>query len=817
MIKGIAVSVLLLAGTVVGADESERFALEIPAQRLDLSLRTLAEALNAQTLFSFEVVSAVEAPPLSGRYTPTRALEVLLAGSGLYGRFNDKGVILVCQTADCTPGEGTKQMRKNERGISAPTAPLRPRGFLLTALAALFSTSGVAQDNSVEGARALEEVIVTATRRGESRLLDTPIAISVLQGSDIEDNAVFQLADVLKDVPSVGTFTYSPGDSAVQIRGISALSGASTVGYYLDEFPFPAVNSIVLPDVDPYDLQRLEVLRGPQGTLYGDGSIGGTVRIITREPDLESFQFKASGSYFDVTDGGSNEALNAGINVPIIAEKLAFRGVATQRNFGGFMDNGTTGEEDINSAEIESYRAKLKYQASDSLSMVATGWFNDRMQDGRNFGSEDRIARTEFDKADSGYDLYNLTVAYQAGSLDIISSTSLFESDSVRDAIFPLIGGDFIFGEDNSNDTFTQELRVSGTLNKSFSVNGGLIYSDTNLDTIQSTDFAGFVQDVTSELSSESWAIFGELHHYSMDERLELTFGVRYYEDDRSLSEVSDSIFMGTPLGTTDFGVNAATFDAITPRFNAAYQLADGGLVFASVAKGFRPGQLLSGSLLQRAEAFGVTVEPGVDPDEVWNLEFGYKKAMYDGGFVLDLAAYYIDWSDVQIVIPILGGSLGVQQNGADAEVIGVEFGITARPTDRLTFTANGNFNTAEFVDDIPTLGIESGDQLDNSIREQFAAAVDYAFPLPALRLTGVANASVQWNSAREIRGFGVLDTADDITNVGARIGVEADHWGVYLIGTNLTDETGATGGTGGNFLLRMQPRSIGISARVDF
>ncbi|MEQ9463441.1 MAG: TonB-dependent receptor, partial [Haliea sp.] len=781
------------------------------------SLRTLAEALNAQTLFSFDVVRAVEAPALSGVYTPTQALEVLLAGSGLHGRINDKGVILICRKADCTPGEGTKQMQKNERGISAPTAPLRPRGFLLTALAALFSTSGVAQDNSVEGARALEEVIVTATRRGESRLLDTPIAISVLQGSDIEDNAVFQLADVLKDVPSVGTFTYSPGDSAVQIRGISALSGASTVGYYLDEFPFPAVNSIVLPDVDPYDLQRLEVLRGPQGTLYGDGSIGGTVRIITQDPDLDGFQFKASGSYFDVSDGGSNDAINAAINVPIVADKLAFRGVASRRNFGGFMDNGTTGEEDINSAEIESYRGKLKYQASDNLSIVATGWFNDRVQDGRNFGSEDRIARTEFDKADSSYDLYNLTVTYQAGSLDIISSTSLFASDAVRDAIFPLIGGEFLFVDDNSNDTLTQELRFNKGLSKSFSLNGGFIYTDTTIDTVQSTDFAGFAQDVVSELSSENWAVFAELHHYSMNDRLELTFGMRYYEDDRSLSEISESVFMGVPLGRTDFGVNAATFDAVTPKFNASYQLSGGALLFASVAKGFRPGQLLPGSLLQQAEQFGVTVEPGLDPDEVWNVEFGYKNSMLDDRLVLDLAAYYIDWSDVQIVIPILGGSLGVPQNGADAEVFGVEFGITARPTERLTFTANGNFNTAEFVDDIPALNIQSGDQLDNSVREQFAAAVDYVLPLPELGVRGIASTSVQWNSAREIRGFGVLDTADDITNVGARIGVEADHWGVYLIGTNLTDETGATGGTGGNFLLRMQPRSIGISARVDF
>ncbi|MEQ8836397.1 MAG: TonB-dependent receptor plug domain-containing protein, partial [Lacipirellulaceae bacterium] len=290
-------------------------------------------------------------------------------------------------------------LRSGARGVNSAA------GALLSAITFLGGASAVAQEKTGVEAAVLEEVMVTATRRGESRLLDTPIALSVLSGSDIENNATYELADILKETPSVGTLTYSPGDSAVQIRGISALNGASTVGYYLDEFPFPAVNSIVLPDVDPYDLARLEILRGPQGTLYGDGSIGGTVRIITRDPDLEEFQFKASGSYFDVSNGSSNDAINAAVNIPIIPEKLAFRGVVSRRNFGGFLDNGTTGEKDINSAEIESYRGKLKYQATDYLWVTASAWLNDRVQDGRSFGSEDLIATTEEDVADKSYEL----------------------------------------------------------------------------------------------------------------------------------------------------------------------------------------------------------------------------------------------------------------------------------------------------------------------------------------------------------------------------------------------------------------------------
>ncbi|MEQ8691267.1 MAG: TonB-dependent receptor plug domain-containing protein, partial [Pseudomonadales bacterium] len=419
---------VLVLPAVAAGSEARNF--EIAAGPANVALREYARQAQRQVLLPRRQLEDYRANAVSGRYTPDEALALLLAGTALSAVVDSAGILTVKVDAD-SQRRGDGLMKDSEKNVLA-----RILGFFAssTAAAGLIATTGaVAQDGSEQSASSrplLEEVIVTATRRGESRLMDTPIAVSVLSGSDIEKNATYELADILKDTPSVGTITYSPGDSAVQIRGISALNGASTVGYYLDEFPFPAVNTIVLPDVDPYDLARLEVLRGPQGTLYGDGSIGGTVRIITRDPDLDEFQFKASGSYFDVSNGGSNDAINAAVNIPIIPEKLAFRGVASRRNFGGFLDNGTTGEEDINSAEIESYRGKLKYQATDNLSVIASAWVNDRVQDGRSFGSEDLIATTEEDVADKSYELYNLTISYDLEGFSLISSTSLFDSDS---------------------------------------------------------------------------------------------------------------------------------------------------------------------------------------------------------------------------------------------------------------------------------------------------------------------------------------------------------------------------------------------------
>ncbi|MEE4209961.1 MAG: TonB-dependent receptor [Parvularcula sp.] len=647
--------------------------------------------------------------------------------------------------------------------------------------------------------------------------MKTPLPVSAISGDEIEAQARTNIFDIITQEPGVGAFNFSAQGAAIQIRGISALNGDAIVGYYLDEFPF--VSGISVPDVNPFDLERIEILRGPQGTLFGFGSLAGTVRILTKDPDLNDFQVKAAGSYASLLDeGDSTYTLNGAVNIPIVEDMLAVRAVVSHRQIGGFLDNATTGEKDINGAEITSFRGKVLFQPADNLSIKGMVWLNRADLDGQNFGTVDRVALTENEELANDYELYNLEVKYEFSALEIVSSTSILEADRTVDSIFSLIGGDFVFVNETAQDNFTQEFRFSTDFNGSVNINGGMIYIDNEQVSVGVTDFAGFRQNAATITTSESWAVFGEAH-LDITEALTFTAGLRYFEDKRSVSEKIQSSFGDAQLPDQDLGAVNAKFSAFSPRFNLAYDVNDDVLIYANIARGFRSGQIIAQSLVNIAANSGVIItDPFVNPDIVWNYEIGGKGRFLDGLMEFDIAAYFTEWSGVQITVPIVAGSTGIPANGADAEVLGVDFGVTLRPLKGLSLTATGNVNNAKFVGPIPNLGIEPGDQLDNSIRNQFSGDITYTRPLtPGGDLDGLFNVNLQHNSAREIRGFGVEDVADPITIMNARLGVQTDRWGVFLTGTNLLDERGATGGTGGNFLLRLEPRAIGISGNVNF
>lgn len=701
--------------------------------------------------------------------------------------------------------------------------------LLVGAAAFVFSTSSVQaqsvateEENTEEDPAAApsNEIVVTALRSGETTLLKTPLPISAISGEEIEAQARTNIFDIITQEPGVGAFSFSAQGAAIQIRGISALTGDAIVGYYLDEFPF--VSGISVPDVNPFDLERIEILRGPQGTLFGFGSLAGTVRVLTKNPDLNDFQFKAAGNYASLLDEGqASYAMHGAVNIPIVDDMLAVRAVVSHRNIGGFLDNGTTGEEDINGAEVTSFRGKVLFQPTENLSIKGMVWLNRADLDGQNFGTANRIALTENEQLENNYDLYNLEVQYSVGDMELVSSTSALNANSNVNAVFTLVGGNFIFIRDADQKNFTQELRFSSDFAGSFNINGGAIYIKDEGTVVGTTDFVGFRQNAATISKSENWAVFGEVH-VDLIPALTFTAGLRYFEDRRSISEFIQSSFGGFALPDQNLGAVTAKFSAFSPRFNLAYELNEDVLLFANVARGFRSGQIIPQSLINIAANSGqIITNPFVDPDIVWNYEIGGKGRFFDGLLELDVAAYFTEWNGVQITIPIVLGSTGIPANGANAEVLGIDFGVTLRPLKGLSLTATGNVNNAKFVGPVPNLSIVPGDQLDNSIRQQFAGDITYTRPLVAMKsggdLTGLINVNVQHNSAREIRGFGLEDFADPITVMNARIGVQSETWGLFLTGTNLLDERGATGGTGGSFLLRLQPRAIGLSGHVNF
>ena len=217
--------------------------------------------------------------------------------------------------------------------------------FTVSMPAALAEEGAAATDG--QPVTSLEEVIVTALRREQS-LLQAPIAVSAFDGDFLEDIGAHQLADFLLGAPGTTIVDTGTGDTQIYIRGMSSLHGDGAVGYYLDEVPFGFLGLSHVPDVRTFDLDRIEVLRGPQGTLYGASSLGGTVRIITNDPVFNEFQGKVDVFGSGSRDGGDNYGVKAAVNVPLLDDRLAMRLVATTETYDGWLDEPLFGEEKVN-------------------------------------------------------------------------------------------------------------------------------------------------------------------------------------------------------------------------------------------------------------------------------------------------------------------------------------------------------------------------------------------------------------------------------------------------------------------------------------
>ena len=282
--------------------------------------------------------------------------------------------------------------------------------------------------------------------------------------------------------------------------------GDAPIGYYLDELPFSLVGNTQVPDVRTYDLERIEILRGPQGTLYGDGSIGGTIRILTYEPNLDEFSGSAEVTGSSITDGGENYAVKGMLNMPLAEGTAGLRLVASVEDFGGWIDNTTTGVEDQNERDVDNYRGKFRWMPTDKLDIVLSAW---RMEQEGAGDANSLDDRTSADAAAADYlteyDLYSATIRYSFDNVDLVSATSAmdFTGNSTT-----LISGLFPFTNLTSQDIISQELRLASTGSDTFRWTAGFFYRDMDRETLSALPDFGFTQDLT--LNSESWAVFGE-------------------------------------------------------------------------------------------------------------------------------------------------------------------------------------------------------------------------------------------------------------------------------------------------------------------
>ncbi|MFM7275754.1 MAG: TonB-dependent receptor domain-containing protein, partial [Gammaproteobacteria bacterium] len=550
-----AIAAALLSGSLVAPTVAAATDAVAGSMRpLDAALRDLARRTGLQIIYVADVTKGINIGTSDESGTPAQALTRLLDGTNLSFEFLNERTV--------------------EIGPRAPAvATVRPASFQPVEASGQTRGSGV----PATVPETLEEMIVTARKRDE-RLLDVPIAVTAFDGDSLARRGVSAVSDFLQEAPGVSVYP-SAGTFKIAIRGISTSLGSNENGYYLDDLPFTGVTVPINPDVRAWDLERVEVLRGPQGTLFGEGSLGGTVRILTRDPQFNEWQGQVVVSGSDTkSGGGGNEAYKGMLNVPILDDRLALRLGATKENIDGWITDSLTGEEGINSQDIETKRAKLRFQPTERLSIAASYWNYEGEFPRDNTADDDGFAGTGVTLAsETNYDLYGASANYQFDGFTVSYTYAKNELELPQSG--DLFGGQLIAGIEI--DVESHELRASSTGDGPFQWTAGAYRREG--DRRDAFLFALFGIDNTSATDTSSEALFGEATYTLPSLPLDLTVGLRSVREKLEGLEAN--------AGVPEPGVSE-TYKSTNPRFVLAWRPNDAWRVYASAAKGYRSGQL---------------------------------------------------------------------------------------------------------------------------------------------------------------------------------------------------------------------------------
>ena len=526
----------------------------------------------------------------------------------------------------------------------------------------------------------IEEVIVTAQKR-EQMLSEIPFALQALPGDELQKRGVTHVNDVVRMVPGA-TFTQSLANSGsvITLRNVGAYSrGEPTAASYVDEVPFSLPGLAYSPSNSMFDLERVEIIRSPQGTLYGQGAMGGVIKMITAEPNLTdgfSGVVKATGTR--VKDGESGGGLDLSLNIPIVDDKLGARIVVSSHDYGGWLESSDfpspAGGEDINDSDSLDVRAKLLYEPNDDLTIKLSYWHNETNEFFGNQAFPDPQARSyDFTfggvtQNDVDFDIYSGFVRYIFG--ETLLEYSLSQMDWTTFIPGAVFGLEFL-GDDEVTAT-TNELRILSNGDGPFSWVAGIHHREADRDGFLFVNISG---NDFSTTDSEAIAVFGEASYSFLDGFAEVLVGMRWFEDERDYTQLDVA---------NVFTAASETYDAISPRFNISLRPSDDGMIYFNAAKGFRSGLINPSAVLSIVDPTFAN-DRFTDSDELWTYEIGGKWDFLDGDLYAELTYYYTEWEDVQLQVNF-GGGIAINNNIGDVEIKGLEYGLTYRtPIDGLT------------------------------------------------------------------------------------------------------------------------------------
>ena len=667
------------------------------------------------------------------------------------------------------------------RRVVILNAPLALLASATTAHAQDAQPTTPAADNG-EG---LQEIVVTADKRGATSLQKVPIAIQALSGDLLAAKGVVTFEDFATSVPGLQFQDLGPGDKKYVIRGINS-TGASTVGVYYDEAVITAANSNDgggrNADIRLYDLDRIEVLRGPQGTLYGASSMSGTIRFITAKPKMDKFEGNVSTEISATEKGGVNYNLHGTLNLPIVSDLLAVRATGWIDDQSGFIDavRIPAGRvNNINNDKAQGGRIVARLTPSSDLSVTGSV----TIQHGRSDGSSryTPAGTQSFGNTAYGYpsipggDLINtdLTLSPLRDNLRIFSLTADYRMsfgtvtattnwyDRHFDFAFDSTPILFAFRVPNPAITlqpqyrriWSNELRYASNFDGPLNlVVGGFVQREKanfEVNVVKSNQFGQPAGPFSTSNSDDALqnpngntffgrsdnqkidqeAVFGEVTITPL-ENLTGVIGARYFHSRQFAAQATLHPFGGFAGAPTGVLTNEASNQKVTYKFNLSYQLTPRSLIYATASQGFRVGGVNAANL-----PFASNIPRGYDPDSLWNYEVGAKTDFFDRRLRVNADVYQINWDNIQVQSVDSTGSFPFVTNAGKARVRGVELDVEARVARGLEFSLGGSYQDAVLLEDQPAIpgnpnrGL-TGDRLPNVPRWQGNAAVSYSFPL---------------------------------------------------------------------------------------
>jgi len=700
----------------------------------------------------------------------------------------------------------SRDIDRNTSGAMDRNNGVRILGHALLSAALLTAMSAAAQEapQSDAAAGGLDEIMVTAEKHIEN-LQQVPLSIAAYTEQTLAESGVQDFESLAARIPGVTLNSAGPGQSSYSIRGIASVGGnAPTTGLYIDETPIlPSGGDGATATIDPdlFDLARIEVLRGPQGTLYGASSMGGTVRFITNQPNLakEEGAVKIEGS--DTEHGGGNVRLDAMYNIPVIEDHAALRLVGTYKDFSGFIDreigvwapnpdvpagfpaypvspaHPSSIVHDVNTEKLYSLRTVLKVAVNDAFTITPSVWLQDLQMGGppdydipTGDSGGPLIQARPFNISEAYSDrfvLSNLTMNYDLGWGSVLSTTSYMqrrettpddETEALED-VFPQ--GQFVpnvYSPILTTREITEELRLA------FDPEGGPLsgvagayvnnadrhyyvnYLTPNYAQLFANSYTTSVLLAGVPLSDLNYSQHGDYAPKQSALFTELNYAITNRWKATAGVRWYDLEYTavryedGWSNGGPTLSAGSAKNTGFNPKAELSYQATDDQLYYVSASKGVRPGGVNTSNLAEKG--CGQDYGP-YQPDSLWNYEVGAKTGWFSGALTVDAAAYYIKWSDVQQG-ETLPCSYQITENAGSAVVHGGELELESLIGGHWQLGGGVGYTKAVLGADAPNLGGTKGEQLENVPLWNANAHAKYSF-IPMAGFEGFARADGQY------------------------------------------------------------------------